>query len=133
MCLRYCYSYLRDKYISTLQELLTDAGVDYSQQLPNSAAEATGNNTCPIIETSNSGSEKACGQPAKPQQGGVCDKHYNEYLSTLIKKNKIDPVVKFSVDECLAELHRRDVAFDENSELEVLKNLVITKIPLEYF
>ncbi|XP_050361898.1 E3 ubiquitin-protein ligase lubel isoform X2 [Nymphalis io] len=101
---RNCLFYLRDKEPHELQTLLQMNNVSYETE----AAEGS-NNRCPIQlqrETPTGLVDTTCGSEVQPKQAGLCKNHYLEYLSRLVRGQRVDPLPILGVDD-LETLVRR--------------------------
>ncbi|CAH0726116.1 unnamed protein product, partial [Brenthis ino] len=101
---RNCLFYLRDKEPHELQTLLQMNNVTYETE-----AADSNNNRCPTQlqrETPTGLIDTTCGSEVQPKQAGLCKNHYLEYLSRLVRGQKIDPLPILGVDD-LETLVRR--------------------------
>ena len=86
---------------------------------------------CPIIiKASLEDDEQPCGAEIPEAMAGLCEVHYKEYLTTLIKNQKIDPLDRYEIVDCQRELGRNLVPYNDNATLEQLKTLITEQIPL---
>ena len=133
LCLfRYCFSFLRDEDVKFIQQLLTDAGVPFNVEADPGANEANNGKCAVKVKKEIDAPETTCDAQVEGGQAGVCKNHYKEYLTTLVKNNKVDPVNSYSLDECKKELYRNDIAYNDKDTLDQLRALIKDKIPLVY-
>ncbi|KAL7842869.1 hypothetical protein SRHO_G00245580 [Serrasalmus rhombeus] len=105
---RDCLFYLRDWEPSRLQALLQKNGVAYNTD----TAPGTQTGVCGVIEQKDEGAhqtDSACGAQTQPGQAGLCEKHYREYLVSLINGYSIDPAPLFNFNELLLACRRYQV------------------------
>uniref|UniRef100_A0A3Q3LZ80 RING-type domain-containing protein n=1 Tax=Mastacembelus armatus TaxID=205130 RepID=A0A3Q3LZ80_9TELE len=70
---------------------------------------------CGVIEQKDEGGQQpdsACGAQTQPGHAGLCEKHYREYLVSLINSHSIDPAPLYSSSELLLACRRYKV--DDN-------------------
>lgn len=95
---RDCLFYLRDWEPARLQALLQNKGVNYNTD----TAPGAQTGVCGVIEQKDEGpqpTDSACGAQTQPGQAGLCEKHYREYLVSLINGHSLDPAPLFSHEE----------------------------------
>ncbi|XP_053740188.1 E3 ubiquitin-protein ligase RNF31 isoform X2 [Synchiropus splendidus] len=95
---RDCLFYLRDWEPSRLQALLQSNNVRFNTEPP----PGTQTGLCGVIEQKDEGGqqpETACGAQTQPGHAGLCEKHYREYLVSLINCHSIDPAPQYSPNE----------------------------------
>ncbi|KAK1790163.1 hypothetical protein P4O66_014085 [Electrophorus voltai] len=105
---RDCLFYLRDWEPARLQALLQKYGVNYNTDPP----PGTQTGVCGVIEQKDEGArqtDSACGAQSQPGQAGLCEKHYREYLVSLINGHSIDPAPLFTANELLLACRRYQV------------------------
>ncbi|KAI7809639.1 E3 ubiquitin-protein ligase RNF31 isoform X2 [Triplophysa rosa] len=105
---RDCLFYLRDWEPARLQALLQKNGVKYNTD----TAPGTQTGVCGVIEQKDEGprpTDSACGAQTQPGQAGLCEKHYREYLVSLINGHSLDPAPLFNHDELLVACRRYHV------------------------
>ncbi|KAG9278422.1 E3 ubiquitin-protein ligase RNF31 isoform X1 [Astyanax mexicanus] len=105
---RDCLFYLRDWEPARLQALLQKNGVAYNTD----TAPGTQTGVCGVIEQKDEGprqTDSACGAQTQPGQAGLCEKHYREYLVSLINGHSIDPAPLFSSNELVLACKRYQV------------------------
>ncbi|XP_051984117.1 E3 ubiquitin-protein ligase RNF31-like [Xyrauchen texanus] len=105
---RDCLFYLRDWEPARLQALLQKKGVNYNTD----TAPGAQMGVCGVIEQKDEGpcpTDSACGAQTQPGQAGLCEKHYREYLVSLINGYSIDPAPLFSPEELLVACRRYNV------------------------
>ncbi|XP_076602037.1 E3 ubiquitin-protein ligase RNF31 isoform X2 [Chaetodon auriga] len=132
---RDCLFYLRDWEPSRLQALLQTNGVAFNSEPP----PGTQTGLCGVIEQKDEGGQQpdsACGAQTQPGHAGLCEKHYREYLVSLINCHSIDPAPLYSSNELLLACKRykvedtrrdREDGFTYYSRL--LKKLIV-EVPL---
>ncbi|XP_054624953.1 E3 ubiquitin-protein ligase RNF31 isoform X1 [Dunckerocampus dactyliophorus] len=105
---RDCLFYLRDWEPSRLQALLENNGVAFNTDPP----PGTQTGLCGVIEQKDDGGQQpdsACGAQTQPGHAGLCEKHYREYLVSLINSYSIDPAHLYSSNELLLACRRYKV------------------------
>ncbi|XP_028988085.1 E3 ubiquitin-protein ligase RNF31 isoform X2 [Betta splendens] len=105
---RDCLFYLRDWEPSRLQALLQNNGVVFNTEPP----PGTQTGLCGVIEQKDEGGQQtdsACGAQTQPGHAGLCEKHYREYLVSLINSHSIDPAPLYSSSELLLACKRYKV------------------------
>ncbi|KAM9322401.1 E3 ubiquitin-protein ligase RNF31 [Pholidichthys leucotaenia] len=105
---RDCLFYLRDWEPSRLQALLQSNGVAFNTEPP----PGTQTDLCGVIEQKDEGGQQpdsACGAQTQPGHAGLCEKHYREYLVSLINSHSIDPAPLYSSNELLLACKRYKV------------------------
>lgn len=105
---RDCLFYLRDWEPARLQALLQKEGVAFNTDTP----PGTQAGLCGVIEQKDEGaqqSDSACGAQTQPGQAGLCEKHYREYLVSLINGHSIDPAPLYNANELLLACRRYQV------------------------
>ncbi|XP_054870374.1 E3 ubiquitin-protein ligase RNF31-like isoform X2 [Amphiprion ocellaris] len=105
---RDCLFYLRDWEPSRLQALLKNNGVAFNSEPP----PVTQTGLCGVIEQKDEGGQQpdsACGAQTQPGHAGLCEKHYREYLVSLINSYSIDPAPLYSSTELLLACKRYKV------------------------
>ncbi|XP_015813053.1 E3 ubiquitin-protein ligase RNF31 isoform X1 [Nothobranchius furzeri] len=105
---RDCLFYLRDWEPARLQVLLQINGVNFNTEPP----PGTQTGLCGVIEQKDDGGEQsdsACGAQTQPGHAALCEKHYCEYLVSLINSHSIDPAPLYSSNELLLACRRYKV------------------------
>nr|XP_020441134.1 E3 ubiquitin-protein ligase RNF31-like [Monopterus albus] len=105
---RDCLFYLRDWEPSRLQALLQNNGMAFNTEPP----PGTQTGLCGVIEQKDEGGQQpdsACGAQTQPGHAGLCEKHYREYLVSLINSHSIDPAPLYSSNELLLACRRYKV------------------------
>ncbi|KAM9718674.1 LOW QUALITY PROTEIN: E3 ubiquitin-protein ligase RNF31 [Menidia menidia] len=105
---RDCLFYLRDWEPSRLQALLQNNGVEFNTE----PSPGTQTGLCGVIEQKDEGgqqSDLACGAQTQPGHAALCEKHYREYLVSLINCHSIDPAPLYSHNELLLACRRYKV------------------------
>uniref|UniRef100_A0A8C7H9P3 E3 ubiquitin-protein ligase RNF31 n=1 Tax=Oncorhynchus kisutch TaxID=8019 RepID=A0A8C7H9P3_ONCKI len=113
---RDCLFYLRDWEPGRLQALLQNKGVEFNTDTP----PGTQAGLCGVIEQkdeSGQQTDSACGAQTQPGHAGLCEKHYREYLVSLINGHSIDPAPLFNANELVLACRRYQVD-DARGELE---------------
>uniref|UniRef100_A0A671PWH3 E3 ubiquitin-protein ligase RNF31-like n=1 Tax=Sinocyclocheilus anshuiensis TaxID=1608454 RepID=A0A671PWH3_9TELE len=67
---------------------------------------------CGVIEQKDEGprpTDSPCGAQTQPAQAGLCEKHYREYLVSLINGHSIDPAHLYTLDELTVACRRYHV------------------------
>ncbi|KAK7881212.1 hypothetical protein WMY93_029621 [Mugilogobius chulae] len=97
---RDCLFYLRDWEPPRLQELLKRSNVAFNTEPSNETPAAA---HCGVMEQKDSGQhlDQPCGGETRPGQAGLCEKHYREYLVSLINFHSLDPAVLYEPQELL--------------------------------
>ncbi|XP_072306509.1 E3 ubiquitin-protein ligase RNF31-like [Eucyclogobius newberryi] len=125
---RDCLFYLRDWEPPRLQELLQRNNVAFNTEPPNENAAAL----CGVMEQKDNGQhlDLPCGGETSPGQAGLCEKHYREYLVSLINMHSLDPAVLYDPQELLVtcqryqvQVQRLDNEHDDNYNARLLKKL----------
>uniref|UniRef100_A0A8C1QU50 RBR-type E3 ubiquitin transferase n=1 Tax=Cyprinus carpio TaxID=7962 RepID=A0A8C1QU50_CYPCA len=102
---RDCLFYLRDWEPARLQALLQKKGVNYNTD----TAPGAQTGVCGVIEQKDEGTRQTdspCGAQTQPGQAGLCEKHYREYLVSLINGHSIDPAPLYTLDELTVACRR---------------------------
>ncbi|XP_037314354.2 E3 ubiquitin-protein ligase RNF31 isoform X2 [Pungitius pungitius] len=105
---RDCLFYLRDWEPARLQALLENNAVTFNTEPP----PGTQTGLCGVIEQKDEGGQQpdsACGAQTQPGHAGLCEKHYREYLVSLINSHSIDPAPIYSSNELLLACKRYKV------------------------
>ncbi|XP_028290354.1 E3 ubiquitin-protein ligase RNF31-like isoform X2 [Gouania willdenowi] len=105
---RDCLFYLRDWEPPRLQELLKKCGVNFNTDPSNDAP----NNVCCVMEQKDEGGQQIdspCGVQTQPGQAGLCEKHYREYLVSLINVHSLDPALIYDADQLIRACERYQV------------------------
>ncbi|KAJ8268636.1 hypothetical protein COCON_G00138080 [Conger conger] len=113
---RDCLFYLRDWEPPRLQALLQKSGVAFDTDPPH----GTQAGLCGVMEQKDEGGRQVdspCGVQTQPGQAGLCDKHYREYLVSLINGHSIDPAALFTANEVTVACRRYQVE-DRRGEAE---------------
>nr|XP_023865712.1 E3 ubiquitin-protein ligase RNF31 isoform X1 [Salvelinus alpinus]XP_023865713.1 E3 ubiquitin-protein ligase RNF31 isoform X1 [Salvelinus alpinus] len=113
---RDCLFYLRDWEPVRLQALLQNKCVEFNTDTP----PGTQAGMCGVIEQKDEGGQQtdsACGAQTQPGHAGLCEKHYREYLVSLINGHSIDPAPLFNANELVLACRRYQVD-DARREME---------------
>ncbi|CAN9506077.1 unnamed protein product [Ophioblennius macclurei] len=105
---RDCLFYLRDWEPARLQELLQKSGVEFNTDPSNDAAT----DACGVMELKDEGNQQVdspCGIQTQPGQAGLCEKHYKEYLVSLINTHSLDPAQLYDAKELEVACNRYQV------------------------
>lgn len=131
---RDCLFYLRDWEPDRLQTLLQRSGVEFNTEPP----PGTQTDACCVMEQKDDSGvhvDSPCGTQTQPGQAGLCDKHYREYLVSLINGHSLDPALLYDRDELVRACQRYQVEHqradneDDNAYRErLLKKLM--EVPL---
>ncbi|XP_028329514.1 E3 ubiquitin-protein ligase RNF31 isoform X1 [Gouania willdenowi] len=114
---RDCLFYLRDWEPSRLQALLQNNGVAFNTEPP----PGTQTGLCGVIEQKDEGGaqpDSACGAQTQPGHAGLCEKHYREYLVSLINSHSVDPAPLYNSTELLLACRRYKVDETRREEEE---------------
>ena len=81
--------------------------------------------------------DEECGDDCKQGHGGLCEKHYKEYLIFKVNEAKLDPADNMEVDELRAVIMREEKAIPEGDEKDAqykerLKEQLKKDLPLEH-
>ncbi|XP_061586901.1 E3 ubiquitin-protein ligase RNF31-like [Cololabis saira] len=112
---RDCLFYLRDWEPARLQVLLQNNGVEFNTEPP----PGTQTGLCGVIEQKDEGaqqSDSACGAQTQPGHAALCEKHYREYLVSLINSHSIDPAPLYSPNELMLACRRYKVDGDGDGD-----------------
>ncbi|XP_050922720.1 LOW QUALITY PROTEIN: E3 ubiquitin-protein ligase RNF31-like [Lates calcarifer] len=114
---RDCLFYLRDWEPPRLQALLQRSGVDFNTD-PSNGAQT---DACGVMEQKDEGGQQIdspCGIQTQPGQAGLCEKHYREYLVSLINAHSLDPALLYEPNELIraCERYQVDTQRGENEE-----------------
>ncbi|XP_026148244.1 E3 ubiquitin-protein ligase RNF31 [Mastacembelus armatus] len=114
---RDCLFYLRDWEPARLQALLQGSGVEFNTEPPN----GTQSDACGVMEQKDEGGQQIdspCGIQTQPGQAGLCEKHYKEYLVSLINAHSLDPAVLYEPNELsrACERYQVDTQRGENED-----------------
>ncbi|CAK6969248.1 E3 ubiquitin-protein ligase RNF31-like isoform X1 [Scomber scombrus] len=125
---RDCLFYLRDWEPPRLQALLQRSGVEFNTDAPNEAQT----DTCGVMEQKDGGQQNdlPCGIQTQPGQAGLCEKHYREYLVSLINAHSLDPAVIYDVQELTRACQRYQVDMQrgENEEDKTYYDRLLMKL-----
>lgn len=102
---RDCLFYLRDWEPPRLQALLQRSGVEFNTD-PSNGVQTDG---CCVMEQKDEGGQQIdspCGLQTQPGQAGLCEKHYKEYLVSLINAHSLDPAPLYEANELLRACER---------------------------
>lgn len=95
---RDCLFYLRDWEPPRLQALLQRSGVEFNTD----PSDETQTETCGVMEQKDEGAQQGdspCGIETQPGQAGLCERHYREYLVSLINAHSLDPALLYDAVE----------------------------------
>ncbi|XP_054478483.1 E3 ubiquitin-protein ligase RNF31-like [Anoplopoma fimbria] len=131
---RDCLFYLRDWEPSRLQALLQRCGVEFNTDPSN----GTQTDACCVMEQKDEEGQQIdspCGLQTQPGQAGLCEKHYREYLVSLINAHSLDPSPLYEPNELirtceryLVDTQRADNEDDNGYNARLLKKLM--EVPL---
>uniref|UniRef100_UPI003AAF2CF6 E3 ubiquitin-protein ligase RNF31-like n=1 Tax=Centroberyx gerrardi TaxID=166262 RepID=UPI003AAF2CF6 len=105
---RDCLFYLRDWEPPRLQALLQRNAVEFNTDPPN----GTQTDSCVVMEQKDEGGQQIdspCGIQTQPGQAGLCEKHYKEYLVSLINGHTLDPALLYDLQELTVACDRYQV------------------------
>nr|XP_020455386.1 E3 ubiquitin-protein ligase RNF31 isoform X2 [Monopterus albus] len=113
---RDCLFYLRDWEPAKLQALLQRNGVEFNTDPSN----GTQTEACVVMEQKDGGQQidSPCGIATQPGQAGLCDKHYREYLVSLINAHSLDPAPLYEAKDLIraCERYQVDVQRGDNED-----------------
>ncbi|XP_070708978.1 E3 ubiquitin-protein ligase RNF31-like [Pempheris klunzingeri] len=114
---RDCLFYLRDWEPLRLQELLQRSGVEFNTD----PSTGTQTDACCVMEQKDEGGlqiDSPCGSQTQPGQAGLCEKHYKEYLVSLINAHSLDPARLYTAQELTraSERYQVDTQRGENED-----------------
>ncbi|KAL7869891.1 hypothetical protein AOLI_G00138790 [Acnodon oligacanthus] len=109
---RDCFFYLRDWEPARLQALLQSGRVEFNTDPP----ERTENAVCGVLEQKDGGQDAPCGIQSQEGHAGLCDKHYREYLVSLINAHSLDPAVLMDEGELIATCKRHQIHPEREQE-----------------
>ncbi|XP_072234593.1 E3 ubiquitin-protein ligase RNF31-like isoform X1 [Leuresthes tenuis] len=131
---RDCLFYLRDWEPPRLQMLLQRSGVGFNTD-PSNGTQA---DACGVMEQKDEVGQQVdspCGGPTQPGQAGLCEKHYREYLVSLINAHTLDPAPLYDINELTracqryqVDMQRGDAEDDNAYQARLLKKLM--EVPL---
>ncbi|XP_071340705.1 E3 ubiquitin-protein ligase RNF31-like [Trachinotus anak] len=126
---RDCLFYLRDWEPPRLQALLQRSGVEFNTDPSN----GTQTDTCGVMEQKDEGGQQIdspCGIQTQPGQAGLCEKHYREYLVSLINDHSLDPALLYDAHELIraCERYQVDVQRGENEEDNTYQARLLKKL-----
>ncbi|XP_036377331.1 E3 ubiquitin-protein ligase RNF31-like [Megalops cyprinoides] len=105
---RDCLFYMRDWEPARLQDLLQRNAVEFNTDPPSGTGVEAGR--CGVMEQKDGGQiDSPCGVETQPGQAGLCEKHYREYLVSLINDHSLDPAPLFDENELLVACRRYQV------------------------
>ncbi|KAM6908817.1 E3 ubiquitin-protein ligase RNF31-like isoform 1-T1 [Lycodopsis pacificus] len=105
---RDCLFYLRDWEPPRLQALLQRSGVEFNTEPSN----GTQSDACCLMEQKDEAGQQIdspCGLQTQPGQAGLCEKHYREYLVSLINAHSLDPAPLYDAQELIRACERYQV------------------------
>ncbi|XP_061777297.1 E3 ubiquitin-protein ligase RNF31-like [Nerophis ophidion] len=105
---RDCLFYMRDWESARLQALLQRSGVDFNTE----PSDAQQTDACGVMEQKDEGGQQIdspCGGQSQPGQAGLCEKHYKEYLVSLINAHSIDPAPLYDNHDLVRACERYQV------------------------
>nr|XP_046226825.1 E3 ubiquitin-protein ligase RNF31-like [Scatophagus argus] len=114
---RDCLFYLRDWEPPRLQALLQRNGAEFNTD----PSTGTQTDACCVMEQKDEEGQQIdspCGIQTQPGQAGLCEKHYREYLVSLINAHSLDPAMLYDAHELTraCERYQVDVQRGENEE-----------------
>ncbi|KAM4606355.1 E3 ubiquitin-protein ligase RNF31-like [Polymixia lowei] len=105
---RDCLFYLRDWDPPRLQALLQRNNVEFNTDPP----DGTQADACGVMEQKDEGGQQIdspCGIQTQPGQAGLCEKHYKEYMVSLINGHTLDPALLYDSQELTVACGRYQV------------------------
>ncbi|KAM3593482.1 uncharacterized protein V6R79_013829 [Siganus canaliculatus] len=126
---RDCLFYLRDWEPNRLQTLLQRSGVEFNTEPP----AGTPSEKCSVMEQKDEAGhpmDSPCDVQTQPGQAGLCEKHYKEYLVSLINAHSLDPALLYEVQELVrvGERHQLDVQKLDTEEENVFQARLLKKV-----
>ncbi|XP_061615021.1 E3 ubiquitin-protein ligase RNF31-like [Phyllopteryx taeniolatus] len=126
---RDCLFYLRDWDAIRLQALLKRGGVAFNTE----PSDELQTDTCGVMEQRDEGGQPAdlpCGVQSQPGQAGLCEKHYREYLVSLINAHSLDPAPLYDSRELIraCERYQVDAKRPENEDDVAYHARLLTKL-----
>ncbi|XP_061661100.1 E3 ubiquitin-protein ligase RNF31-like isoform X2 [Syngnathoides biaculeatus] len=114
---RDCLFYLRDWDVASLQALLKRGGVAFNTE----PSDELRPDTCGVMVQRDEGGQTAdlpCGVQTQPGQAGLCEKHYREYLVSLINAHSLDPAPLYDARDLIraCERYQVDVQKTDNED-----------------
>ncbi|KAK5849762.1 hypothetical protein PBY51_014068 [Eleginops maclovinus] len=88
-----------------LQALLQRSGVEFNTDPSNGAQTEA----CGVMEQKDEAGQQIdspCGHQTQPGQAGLCEKHYKEYLVSLINSHSLDPALLYDIPELIRACER---------------------------
>ncbi|KAK5877965.1 hypothetical protein CesoFtcFv8_025422 [Champsocephalus esox] len=105
---RDCLFYLRDWEPPRLQALLQKRAVEFNTD-PSNGAQT---DVCGVMEQKDEAGQpidSPCGHQTQPGQAGLCERHYREYLVSLINAHSLDPALLYDTPELIRACERYQV------------------------
>ncbi|XP_042255845.1 E3 ubiquitin-protein ligase RNF31-like [Thunnus maccoyii] len=126
---RDCLFYLRDWEPNRLQDLLQRSGVEFNTD----ASNGTQTDACGVMEQKDEGGQQTdspCGIQTQPGQAGLCEKHYREYLVSLINAHSVDPAPLYDAQELTraCERYQVDTQRGENEDDNTYHARLLTRL-----
>lgn len=126
---RDCLFYLRDWEPNRLQDLLQRSGVEFNTD----ASNGTQTDACGVMEQKDEGGQQTdspCGIQTQPGQAGLCEKHYREYLVSLINVHSVDPAPLYDAQELTraCERYQVDTQRGENEDDNAYHARLLTRL-----
>ncbi|XP_067433954.1 E3 ubiquitin-protein ligase RNF31-like [Thunnus thynnus] len=126
---RDCLFYLRDWEPNRLQDLLQRSGVEFNTD----ASNGTQTDACGVMEQKDEGGQQTdspCGIQTQPGQAGLCEKHYREYLVSLINAHSVDPAPLYDAQELTraCERYQVDTQRGENEDDNAYHARLLTRL-----
>ncbi|XP_068566398.1 E3 ubiquitin-protein ligase RNF31-like [Cebidichthys violaceus] len=126
---RDCLFYLRDWEPPRLQALLQRSGVEFNTDPSN----GTQSDACCLMEQKDEAGQQIdspCGLQTQPGQAGLCEKHYREYLVSLINAHSLDPSPLYDPREQIraCERYQVDTQRGENEDDNVYHARLLKKL-----
>ncbi|XP_069044132.1 E3 ubiquitin-protein ligase RNF31 isoform X2 [Lepisosteus oculatus] len=132
---RDCFFYLRDWEPARLQALLQKNNVEFNTEPPPGSQAGL----CGVMEQKEEGVrffDAPCGAQTQAGQAGLCEKHYREYLVSLINGHSLDPAPVYDLAELGAACRRyqldgvRGDAEDDGAYSARLLRKLMADVPL---
>ncbi|XP_023680999.1 E3 ubiquitin-protein ligase RNF31-like isoform X1 [Paramormyrops kingsleyae] len=132
---RDCLFYLRDWDPVQLQALLQKNGVEFNTDPPQGAQPGQ----CGVMEQKDEGGQQLdlpCGAQCQAGHAGLCEKHYKEYLVSLINGHSLDPAPLFEKNDIVVACRRYQVderrgeVEDDNTYCARLLKKLMDEVPI---
>lgn len=97
------------------------------------ASNGTQTDACGVMEQKDEGGQQTdspCGIQTQPGQAGLCEKHYREYLVSLINVHSVDPAPLYDAQELTraCERYQVDTQRGENEDDNAYHARLLTRL-----